>query len=72
MSLHGAAKAAKTANVYFKIIPLRLLVCFGFSVLLRFARLCGEAYFPGAAAGPVSGELRIVDGDGILMFSIPR
>jgi len=48
------------------IVPLRLLVCLGFWVDC-FAFL-GEAGFP---AG-MSGESRIVDGDGILIVSIPR
>jgi hypothetical protein len=51
---------------YQLIVPLRLLVCLGFWVDC-FA-FWGEAGFP---AG-VSGESKIVDGDGILIVSIPR
>lgn len=55
-----------------EVVPLRLFVCFGFCVVVAicFALLGGEAGFP-RADGIVSGEARIVDGDGILIFSIP-
>lgn len=57
------------------IVPLRLFVCFGLcvTVVTCFVRLGGDAafVFPRAGAGTVSGESRIVDGDGILISSIP-
>lgn len=37
-----------------------------------FVRFGGEAGFPRPDAGKGSGESRIVDGDGILIVSIPR
>lgn len=54
-------------------VPLRLLVCFGFCFeAIRFAFLGDEAGFPRVDTGAGSVESRIVDGDGILIVSIPR
>lgn len=59
------ASVMSTPPKYRQIVPLRLLVCLGLGVDCFAFR--GEAGFPG-----VSGKSRIVDGDGILIVSIPR
>lgn len=56
-----------------KHVPLRLFVCLGFcgTVAICLVFLGGEAVF-GFPAGAGSGESRIVEGDGILISSIPE
>lgn len=57
-----------------EIVPLRLLVCFGLgeAEAICFDLLGGEAGFARLDTGRGSGESRIVEGDGILIVSIPR
>jgi hypothetical protein len=57
-----------------EIVPLRLLVCFGLweAEPICFDLFGGEAGFPRVDTGRGSGESRIVEGDGILIVSIPR
>jgi hypothetical protein len=57
-----------------EIVPLRLLVCLGLweAVAICLVRLGGETGFPRVDTGRGSGKSRIVEGDGILIVSIPR
>lgn len=57
-----------------EIVPLRLLVCFGLweAEAICFDLLGGEPGFTRVDTGRWSGESRIVEGDGILIVSIPR
>ena len=57
-----------------EIVPLRLLVCLGLweAVVIRFVRLGGDTGFPRVDIGRGSGVSRMVEGDGILIVSIPR
>jgi hypothetical protein len=57
-----------------EIVPLRLLVCLGLleAVVICFVLFGGEAGLPRVDTGRESGESRIVEGDGILIVSMPR
>lgn len=70
----SSAKGLLCCPIIHGLVPFRLLVCFGLAVVGATGLLVVETGFPRALldGGVVSSESKMVDGDGILIFSIPR